>query len=354
MSLWIKNREIGAGQVPYVIAELSANHNGSIKNALKAIEKAKECGADAVKLQTYTADTMTIDSDLPDFKINNGLWNGFKLYDLYKWAETPFEWMEELFDHGKTVGITVFSTPFDETAVDLLESLDAPAYKIASFEAVDLPLIRYISKTNKPIIMSTGLCSELEIEEAVQTARESGCNDLVLLHCTSSYPAPINQSNIQRIPELAKRFNVPVGLSDHTIGNIAASVAVSLGAVIVEKHFTLDKTEDGPDSAFSAEPSEFKDLCANVRSSWDAIGTLGFDRPLAEKDSRVFRRSIYFVRDLKAGDTVTINDIRRIRPGYGLHPKYFDDLIGKTINTDVYRGTATDWTYFNDSFVDVK
>lgn len=338
MTFKINNRIIGPNQPPYIIAELSANHNGSFENALKTIDAAKKCGADAIKIQTYTADTMTIDCDLPDFMIKGGLWDGFKLYDLYKSAETPYEWHEEIFAHAKKIGITIFSTPFDETAVDLLEKLNTPAYKIASFEIVDLPLIKYVAKTGKPIILSTGMASEDEIEEAIKTARDSGCNQLVLLHCISSYPAPIDQANIKQISKLIERFNVIAGLSDHTLGTTASVAAVAQGASIIEKHFTLDRKEKGPDSEFSLEPIDLKKLCLDAKNAWLSLGNPGFKRQRAEEGSRIFRRSLYFVKDLKKGHVINYNDVRRIRPGNGLPPKYFEKIIGKTLIKNVTKG----------------
>jgi pseudaminic acid synthase len=331
----IAHRAIGPDQPPYIIAELSANHNGSLERALHTIDAAKRCGADAVKLQTYTADTMTIDSDAPDFMIKGGLWNGFKLYDLYKWAETPYEWHEAMFEHARKIGITIFSTPFDETAVDLLEGLNAPAYKIASFEIVDLPLIRYVASTGRPMIMSTGMASESEIEEAVTTARDAGCKNLVLLHCISSYPAPMDQANLRQIPELAKRFGVLTGLSDHTMGTTASVAAIALGACVIEKHFTLSRADKGPDSEFSLEPSDLERLCIETKEAWRALGKSGFERQKAEELSKVFRRSLYFVKDLPAGHVISAEDIRRIRPGMGLAPKYLERIIGKRIRLEV-------------------
>ena len=341
MNISIEGREIGINKPPYIIAELSANHNGSLERALQTIEAAKVSGADAVKLQTYTPDTLTIDSDKPDFMVKGGLWDGFKLYDLYRWAHTPFEWHEELFNHARGLGITVFSTPFDETAVDLLEKLGAPAYKIASFEIVDLPLIRYAARTGKPMIISTGMASEREIEEAVVSAREGGCNDLILLHCVSSYPTPINQSRLRNIPRLAKRFGLIAGLSDHTLGITAAVASVALGACVIEKHFTLSRQEKGPDSEFSIEPEELTNLQKESQNIWSALGQDGFKQSPAESGSKAFRRSIYFVRDLPAGSIITPDDIRRIRPGMGLPPKMFDSLVGKKLKKSVSRGTAT-------------
>jgi len=338
MTFTIKNRPIGPGHPPYIIAELSANHNGSLERALETIDAAQRCGADAIKLQTYTADTMTIDCDGPDFMIQGGLWDGYKLYDLYKWAETPYEWHQALFDHARKRGITVFSTPFDETAVDLLESLNTPAYKIASFEVVDLPLIRYVASTGKPIIMSTGMASEEEIDEAVTAAREAGCQDLVLLHCISSYPAPIDQANLSQIPTLAQRFGTLSGLSDHTLGTTVSVAAVALGACVIEKHLTLSRADKGPDSEFSLEPADLERLCRDAKDAWLALGKPGFQRQQAEVGSKVFRRSLYFVKDLPAGHIIRPEDIRRIRPGMGLPPKYFDQVVGQRLSQAVKRG----------------
>lgn len=346
MSFMISNRPIGPDHSPYVIAELSANHNGSLERALETIKAAQCCGADAIKLQTYTPDTLTIDCDAPDFMIKGGLWDGYKLYDLYEWAQTPFEWHQAMFEHARKLGITVFSTPFDESAVDLLESLNTPAYKIASFEMVDLPLIRYVASTGKPMIMSTGMASELEIEEAVIAARDAGCKDLVLLHCISSYPAPMDQANLRQMPELARRFGTIPGLSDHTLGTTASVAAVALGACVIEKHFTLSRADKGPDSEFSLEPAELTRLCTDTRDAWLTLGRPSFDRQKAESGSSVFRRSIYFVRDLPAGTVVGVEDIRRIRPGMGLAPKYFDELLGKRVKVAVKRGQATSWELF--------
>ena len=336
----IDNRIIGPDQPPYIIAELSANHNGSLERALKTIDQAKSCGADAIKLQTYTADTMTIDCDLPEFKIKGGLWDGYKLYDLYKWAETPYEWHEAMFSYARKIGITIFSTPFDETAVDLLEKLNTPAYKIASFEMVDLPLIRYVANTGKPIIMSTGMASEDEINDAVTAAQEAGCKQLILLHCISSYPAPINQSNIKQISNLAKRFNVITGLSDHTLGTTVSIASIAQGASLIEKHFTLSRKDKGPDSEFSLEPEELKKLCIDTKDAWLSLGKAGFNRQKAEKDSKVFRRSLYFVKNLPAGHLIKPGDIKRIRPGMGLAPKYYEKILGKKTLKKVIKGQA--------------
>ncbi|WP_245578345.1 pseudaminic acid synthase [Desulfomicrobium escambiense] len=345
----INGRAISPDHSPYIIAELSANHNGSLERALKTIEAAHKCGVDAIKIQTYTAETLTIDCDAPDFLIKGGLWDGIKLHDLYKWAETPYEWHQAMFDYAKKLGITIFSTPFDETAVDLLEDLGTPTYKIASFEIVDLPLIRYAASTGKPMIMSTGMASEEEIEDAVTTAREAGCKDLILLHCISSYPAPIEQANLRQIPELARRFGVITGLSDHTMGTTAGITAVALGACIIEKHFTLSRQDKGPDSEFSLEPHEMERLCVEAKDAWSALGTAGYTRKESEEKTKIFRRSVYFVRDLAEGAEIARDDIRAIRPGKGLAPKFIDQLIGLKTNTQIQKGTATSWDLISQS-----
>jgi len=344
----IDGRKIGPEHPPYMVAELSANHNGKLQKALDTITKAKACGADAVKLQTYTADTMTIDSDHEDFCIQGGLWDGYKLYDLYKEAETPFEWHKIMFGHARKIGITCFSTPFDETAVNLLEDLNVSAYKVASFEATDLPLIKYIASTRKPLIMSTGMANLEEIEEMVVTAREAGCKDMVVLHCLSSYPAPIEQSNLLTIPDLSKRLGVQVGLSDHTVTNTASVVATSLGATLIEKHFILNRSDKGPDSEFSIEPSELELLCMEVKDAWTSLGVAGYERKPAEELNIKFRRSVYFVKDIKSGEIIQPEHIRRIRPGFGLMPKFEEQMIGKTVKQDIKRGTATSWELFNE------
>ena len=336
----INGRPIGIGHVPYVIAELSANHNGSLQRALDTISEAKARGADAIKLQTYTADTMTIDCDSEDFMISGGLWDGYKLYDLYKEAQTPFEWHKAMFDHARDIGITCFSTPFDETAVDLLEDLNAPAYKIASFEATDLPLIKYVASTKKPMIMSTGMANLEEIEEMVQAARDGGCEEMIILHCISSYPAPIDQSNLLTIPDLRERLGVHVGLSDHTITNTASVVASALGAVLIEKHFILDRGDKGPDSSFSIEPDELEELVNQTKDALLSLGEAGYEKKLAEESNIKFRRSLYFVKDMKAGEVITEDCIRSVRPGYGLPPKFQSEILGKKITVSVKKGTA--------------
>ena len=332
----------------FFIAEISANHCGNFILAKKLIKCAHANGADAVKLQTYTADTMTIDSHCEDFIIKDGLWRGYKLYDLYKEAQTPFEWHKTMFDHARKIGITCFSTPFDETAVDLLENLNVPAYKLASFEATDLPLIKYIASTKKPLIMSTGMADLEEIEEMVETAREAGCKELVVLHCLSSYPAPIEQSNLLTIPDLSKKLGVQVGLSDHTVTNTASIVAASLGASVIEKHFILNRNDKGPDSEFSIEPAELELLCTQVKDAWISLGVAGYERKPAEKSNIKFRRSVYFIKDIQAGEIIQSKHIRRIRPGYGLAPKFEEKIIGKTAKKDIKRGTASSWELINE------
>jgi pseudaminic acid synthase len=341
----INERKIGVDYPPYVIGELSANHNGDIQRALKTINMVKEMGADAVKLQSYSPDTMTINCDKEDFQIHGGLWDGYNLYRLYEWAQTPFDWHKEIFDYARKIEITCFSTPFDETAVDLLEDLNTPAYKIASFEAIDLPLIKYVAQTKKPLIISTGMANLEEIEEAVEAAREGGCNDLVLLHCISGYPAPVEQSNLRTISDLAERFDIVPGLSDHTLGTVVSVAAVAQGASVIEKHVTLSRADKGADSEFSLEPDELKNLCKDTKDAWKALGIAGYERKPVENSSLKFRRSIYVVDDIKAGEKLSRSNIRRIRPGFGLQPKYYEDLIGKIAKVDLEKGTALSWDY---------
>lgn len=339
----INGKKIGSGYPPYIIAELSANHNGCLEKALNTISEAKLRGADAIKLQTYSADTMTIDCDKPDFLIKGGLWDGYQLYNLYQEAQTPFSWHKKMFDHARQVGITCLSTPFDETAVDLLEDLNAPAYKVASFEATDLPLVKYIAATKKPMIVSTGMANLEEIEEMVETARDGGCSDLIVLHCISSYPAPLDQSNLLTIVDLRDRLGVQVGLSDHTTSNLASVVGTALGCSLIEKHFILDRADEGPDSSFSIMPKELEALCRETKDAWSSLGAAGYERKPAEEANVKFRRSVYFIKDMKAGDVITSDSIRRIRPGYGLPPKYEEYLIGKRVVKNVYRGDPTSW-----------
>lgn len=335
----IDGRKIGPDHSPYIIAELSANHNGNIENAFRIIEEAKKAGADAIKLQTYRPDTITIDCDKEDFQIKGGLWDGRTLYELYEWAHTPWEWHQALFEKAKEVGITIFSSPFDFTAVDLLEDLGAPAYKIASFELVDLALIARVAKTGKPLIMSTGMANEEEIAEAIATAKANGCEQLVMLHCVSGYPAPSDQYNLRTIPEMADRFGVLAGLSDHTIDNATAVTSVALGACLIEKHVTLDRNGGGPDDSFSIEPHELAQLCQDTRTAWQALGKVNYERTEAEKGNVKFRRSLYVIKDIKSGEIVTEDHVRSIRPGFGLAPKYYNEVIGKTALSDVERGT---------------
>jgi len=341
-SIKIEDRPIGPGHPPYVIAELSANHNGDLDQALRIIDAAQEAGADAVKIQTYRPDTITLKSEAPDFQITEGLWAGHTLYDLYEWAHTPWDWHEALFAHAAKRGITLFSSPFDPTAADLLESLGAPAYKIASFEAVDLPLIRYVASKGKPMIISTGMADLEEITEAVEAAREGGCRELALLHCVSGYPAPAADYNLATIADLAARFGVPVGLSDHTLDNTTAIASVALGACIIEKHMTLDRAGGGPDDSFSLEPEEFAALCREARTAWGAIGQIDYGRKSSEVANVKFRRSLYFVKDMKAGEVITEDCVRSVRPGYGIAPKHLVSIVGKKTlqsvvgNTPVY------------------
>jgi N-acetylneuraminate synthase len=344
----IAGRRIGPDYPPYVIAELSANHNGSLAAALSLIEAAAEAGADAIKIQTYRADTITIESDKPEFRIEGGLWDGQTLYELYEQAHTPWEWHAELFARANDVGITMFSSPFDFTAVDLLEELEAPAFKIASFEAVDLPLIRRVAGAGKPVIISTGMSDEAEIESAIGAAREAGCEDLIVLHCVSGYPAPASDYNLRTLADIGARHDVVVGLSDHTLGNATAIAAIALGACVVEKHFTLDRDGGGPDDSFSLEPPELKALCRDCRIAWEALGEVDYTRKQSEKGNVQFRRSLYVVADVKAGDTVTPDNVRSIRPGFGLAPRHYDDILGRTFGRDVSRATPVSWDLFVD------
>jgi N-acetylneuraminate synthase len=351
-SIEIDRRTIGLNAPPYIIAELSANHNSDIDRAFGILEAARNAGADAVKLQTYRADTLTIDHDSKDFQLSDGLWAGQTLYQLYEKAHMPWEWHVPLFERAKQLGITLFSSPFDTTAVDLLEDLNAPAYKIASFEVVDLELIRYTASTLKPLIISTGLASEEEVQRAVDTATQAGCQDLVLLHCVSAYPAKASDYNLHTLVWMREKFGCLVGLSDHTIGNETALAATALGACVVEKHFTLDRSGGGPDDSFSLEPDELAELVAQSRAtvvSKEALSAPivepGFKRSAAEQDSKRFRRSLYFVRDKATGDTVRPDDVRCIRPGYGLEPRYLDTVIGSTLACDVKYGLAVEWQH---------
>ncbi|PLA74894.1 pseudaminic acid synthase [Hydrogenovibrio sp. SC-1] len=327
--LKINDRLISSTNPPYVIAELSANHNGNIERAIAIIDAAKRSGADAVKLQTYRPDTITLDSNAPEFIIEGGLWDGKSLYDLYEWAHTPWEWHRPLFEYARKIGITIFSSPFDNTAVDLLEDLNTPAYKIASCEAIDLPLIKYVAQTGKPMIISTGMANAEEIQEAIDSAREGGCTQLAILHCVSGYPAPPEDYNLLTIQDMKNRFDLPVGLSDHTLDNTTAITSVALGACIIEKHVTLDRNGGGPDDSFSLEEPELNALCTDVYTAWKALGQVDYGLKSSEQGSVKFRRSLYFVNDIKPGEVVCAKHIKSIRPGYGLAPKFYDDVIGK-------------------------
>ncbi|MCR4378317.1 MAG: pseudaminic acid synthase [Rhodospirillales bacterium] len=342
-SFKISGREIGTDNPPYIIAELSGNHNGDLERALMLMEAAKSAGADAIKIQTYTADTMTLDHDSADFMITEGPWSGRNLYDLYREAHTPWEWHGALFNKGRELGITMFSTPFDTTSVDFLENFNVPAYKIASFEATDISLISYVASTGKPMIISTGMANLEEIEEALDAARTGGCKQLALLHCISGYPTPPEQSNLRTIVDMVERFGVTVGLSDHTLGTAVSVSAVPLGASIIEKHFTMLRADGGPDAAFSLEPAELSTLCNDCRTAWSAQGTASYERKSIEESSLVFRRSLYVVKDIKAGEALTNDNIRAIRPGYGLPPKYLSDVLGRMAAIDLPFGSALSW-----------
>lgn len=342
-SIDIAGRRIAIDASPYVIAELSANHNGKLETALRIIDAAKAAGASAVKLQTYRPDTITLNSDAEPFKVRGGLWDGRTLYDLYEEAHMPWEWHAALFEHARKRDITIFSSPFDTTAVDLLESLEAPAYKIASFEIVDLPLIRYVASTGKPMIISTGMADADEIGEAVEAARAGGCKELALLHCVSGYPAPAADYNLRTIADMRERFGVVIGLSDHTLDNTTALASIALGAAIIEKHFTLDRSGGGPDDTFSLEPAELAALCRDSRTAWDALGQVDYSRKSSEQGNVKFRRSLYFVKALKAGETVTVDAVRSLRPGYGLAPKFLDQVVGRVVGKDVDFATPVSW-----------
>lgn len=346
----INGRQVGPGRPAYVIAELSANHNQNYTAAEQLVRAAKEAGADAVKLQTYTPDTITIDSRREYFRVGKGtLWEGKNLYDLYGEAYTPWEWHPRLQAVAAEVGLDFFSTPFDDTAVDFLEKLNVPVYKVASFELVDLPLLRKVASTGTPVIMSTGMATLAEIDEAVRTLRDSGCRQLVLLKCNSAYPAPPKDMNLATIPHLARAFNVPVGLSDHTLGVSVPAAAVALGACVVEKHFTLSRAEPGPDSAFSLEPAEFKEMVAAVRTAEQAVGTVCYAVTEREAASRVFRRSLFVVEDVKAGEAFTPRNVRSIRPGHGLHTRFLPEVLGRRAARDVARGTPLSWDLIGTS-----
>ena len=341
----IGSRKIGAGEPPFVIAEMSGNHNQSLERGLEIVEVAAKAGAHALKIQTYTPDTMTLDLDEREFHISDpkSLWAGASLYELYGKAYTPWEWHKPIFDRARGLGMVPFSTPFDDTAVEFLESLDVPCYKIASFENTDLPLIRRVAATGKPLIISTGMATVAELDESVRAAREAGCKDLILLKCTSTYPATAANSNIMTIPHLRELFGCEVGLSDHTMGVGVSVASVALGATVIEKHFTLSRADGGVDSAFSLEPEEMSMLVVETCRAWQSLGRVVYGPTESEKPSTVFRRSIYVVHDLKAGDVLTRENVRCIRPGRGLPPKYFDILLGRQVKQDVKKGTPMSW-----------
>jgi len=339
----IAGRLIGPDQPPYVIAEMSGNHNGDLGRALALIDAAKAAGADAVKLQTLTADTITIDHDGPGFVIEGGLWHGRRLHELYQEAHTPWDWHPRLFDHARDVGITIFSSPFDPTAVDFLEKLDAPAFKVASFEIVDTPLIARMARTGKPLIISTGLASPADITDAVTAAREAGGREIILLHCTSGYPTPASQMHLRTMPDLAQAHGTLVGLSDHTMGTAVSVAAVALGACVIEKHFTLARADGGVDSAFSLEPDELARLVADCRDAWAALGSVHYEEVEAEAAGRDHRRSLYVVADVRKGEALTPENVRSIRPGHGMAPKHLHDVLGKPAARDLKRGEPLAW-----------
>lgn len=334
----INNHQIGQGHPPFLVAEISANHNGSLERAFQTVLAAKNSGADAVKIQSYTPDTMTIKSSSEDFMINEGLWSGRTLYDLYSEAYTPFEWHKPLFEFGSQHNITIFSSPFDETALEILESLNCPAYKIASFELIDFKLVDAVSKCGKPMIMSTGMASLNEIGEALEIVKTNGINNVTLLHCISSYPTPLSEANLGFMNILKKEFDISVGLSDHTIDNSVAAIAAAIGAVIIEKHFTVSRSEGGVDSSFSLEPSEFSDLVQEIKKIKKIIGNGKLHRSEAEINNRKYRRSLYFTKSMKKGEKITENHIKSIRPGFGIPTKYYDSLVGRIIDRNVEKG----------------
>jgi pseudaminic acid synthase len=339
----ISGRKIGIDHPPYIIAEMSSNHNGDINNAYKIIDMAKAAGAGAVKLQTYHPDTITMDMNTPEFMIEDGLWNGQSLYELYKGAYMSWEWHQLLFDYAKKVGITIFSSPFDNTAVDLLEDLNTPAYKIASFEVVDLPLIKYVAQTGKPMIISTGMANANEIQEAIDAARKGGCKELAILHCVSAYPAPAADYNLRTLADMQNKFGLVAGLSDHTIDNTTAIASVALGASIIEKHVTLNRNGGGPDDSFSLEPEELEELCVGAKVAWEALGKVDYGLKSSELSNVKFRRSLYFVKNIGAGEIITKEHIKSIRPGYGLPPKYLNKIIGQKVEVSMKKGLPVSW-----------
>ncbi len=343
-TILIGDRRIGTGERVYIVAEMSANHGGCFERAAEIVRAAARAGAEAVKLQTYTADTMTLDSEDERFRASTGtIWEGRSLHDLYAEAATPWDWLPKLRAIADEVGVDLFSTPFDETAVEFLERAAVPAYKIASFELVDLPLIRRVARTGRPLILSTGMATLEEIDEAVRAAREAGCPGVALLKCTSAYPAPPEEMNLRTIPHLAARFDVPVGLSDHSLGSAAAVAAVALGASIIEKHFTMSRELGGPDSLFSMEPHEFERLVGDIRAAERALGAVRYGPGPREAPSLAFRRSLFVVKDVRAGETLTRESVRAIRPGHGLPPKHLEEVLGRRAARDIPRGTPLAW-----------
>ncbi|WP_419320164.1 pseudaminic acid synthase [Caulobacter sp. ErkDOM-E] len=343
-SIEIAGRKIGADFAPYVICELSGNHNGSLERCLTMVDAAAATGCDAIKIQTYTADTITLDVDRPEFKIHGGLWDGRTLYELYEEAHTPFEWHAAIFERARQRGVTIFSSPFDDTAVDLLDSLGAPAFKIASFEAVDIPLIKYAASKGKPLIISTGMANLREMQTALDTALGAGADGVLLLHCVSSYPATFADANVRTVADMAARFGCPVGLSDHTPGTAASVAAVAVGACAVEKHFTLARADGGPDAAFSLEPSEFKALVDDTKNAWASLGRAHYDTLGSEATSLLFRRSLYVTADVKAGEPLTKANVRSVRPGNGLPPADLDKVLAGKASRDLTRGEPLDWS----------
>jgi pseudaminic acid synthase len=346
----IEGRLIGSGHAPYIVAEMSGNHNGELERAFRILDAAKAAGADAVKIQTYRADTITIDHTGPGFVVEGGLWDGRRLFELYEEAHTPWAWHGPIFDYGRKIGITVFSSPFDTTAVDLLEDLGAPAYKIASPELIDLPLIRYVAKTGKPIILSTGMATLEEISEAVEAAREAGATDIVVLHCTAAYPAPVEEANLSTIAEIARRFDVISGLSDHTMGTVVPGIAIALGADMIEKHFTLDRSEGGVDSAFSLDTAELTELVKVARMARQTVGAPAFEPTKSEAIVLKNRRSLYVVAPVGKGEAFTQDNLRSIRPGFGLKPKHLEAVLGRVAARDLAFGEPLDATMIQGGF----
>jgi pseudaminic acid synthase len=344
----IDSRKIGLEYPPYIVAEISGNHGGKLEKVFELIDSASNCGANAVKIQSYTPDTMTLNSKRKDFILTEGLWKGYNLYELYKVAHTPFEWHKEIFSYASKKGITLFSTPFDESAFELLEDLNCPAYKIASFENHDLKLIKKVASSNKPLIISTGMADLKTIEESIETAKENGNGQLCILHCVSGYPTLTEEFNLKTIKDLSKRFNVQVGLSDHSKNNLAAYASIAFGAVLIEKHFQISKDENAVDSEFSMEPSDLTELCENSLQIWKAIGKVSYEIKESEKQNLNLKRSIYFTSKIKKNGIITIDNVKRVRPGWGIEPKYFDEIIGKTVKRDVEPGEPVKWSDINE------